>query len=252
MQSADEQLDRKRTNWLIAVGGLGFETLPRIVERGIMPKMATILPRLARADWRTPFFSCPNATWTTLETGQEIAEHGYLDDVFPNRRRLLPTKPVPQNLFIIVHDPTTVWHRKPADERELDVGLEQTTKILEKSFADFLAAKATSSQRPILLKLTVFDSLFLRLWHLLGIESGPAGRPSWIAKTQAVFRSLDERLAAVFELAEKGNATISLASPYGFVPFREKIVLNELLRRKKLFCPAEGAAYAKYSIVRFF
>jgi predicted AlkP superfamily phosphohydrolase/phosphomutase len=252
-----KQFENARQVLLIAIGGLSFDMLKRFADRGIMPNMARVLPSLARADLRQPFFSSPSASWATLETGQDMASHGMLDNVFLDHFRLFPAKTTFRENIREISDAghTTsaiVWHRKPADEKELEDGLLRTANILEKYFAEFRSACASCSNRLMILKLTVFDSLFLRLWHLLGIAEGPAGRRSWIDKTQAVFRTLDERLGSIFDLAAKSDTAIVLLSPYGFVPFREKIVLNELLRRKGLFHLADGAAAMKYACSRFF
>jgi predicted AlkP superfamily phosphohydrolase/phosphomutase len=256
MQVIAKQFENARQVWLIAIGGLSFDVLKRFADQGIMPNMARILPTLTRAELRQPFISSPSSSWATLESGQDMASHGVLDDVFLDRSRLFPSKTtfredICENTDVRQSPSSIVWHRKPADEGELENGLLRTTNLLDEQFTEFRSAIAACRKRLMMLKLTVFDSLFLRLWHLLGITAGPAGRRSWIDKTQAVFRTLDEHLGAIFDFAAKDGAAIVLLCPYGFVPFREKIVINELLRRKGLFHPAEGAAYLKYASSRF-
>jgi hypothetical protein len=100
--------------------------------------------------------------------------------------------------------------------------------------------------------LTAFDSLFQGLGPLLGIAAGPGGRPRWIGETQKAFRALDEQWERLFDLAVRDGSAIALLSPYGFLPGREKIVVNELLRRSDLLCVAEGPSRIRYECARFF
>jgi hypothetical protein len=173
MQFIAQQFEQVRKALLLGVGGLNCAVLEKLAEQGIMPNVARILPSMGRAALRQPFFSSPSASWAMLESGPEIHCHNVLDDVIfdPSRRCL--AKRVPSHFTSRV-----VWHRKPADERELDHGIAQTIGLLQKSFDEVRSAHASCKSRLTVLKLTVLDSLFLRLWQLLGIDEGPGGRRS--------------------------------------------------------------------------
>ncbi len=275
MHHIAQQLENVQRILLIGVGGLSFDVLQCFVEQGVMPNVGRILPLLAWAKLRQPFFSSPIASWATLETGRESSWHGVLDDFILDhpRQRLaisLPQTDGSQNLAKRISqcckiEPQEIreisdagnsalaiaFPAKPSDRHELECGLARTNQILEKCFAQVRAEYVSGKQRLIVLNLTVFDSLFLRLWDLLGIAKRSGGRRNWIAETQNVFRTLDEQLGTLFEIAARDHSAIMLISPYGFVPFREKIVLNELLRRKRLLHVAEGRTRFRYECLRF-
>lgn len=248
MQTLAQQLENARQVMLIGMGGLSFEVLKRLADKGIMPKVAQSLPNMAWADLKQPFFSSPNASWTTSETGLDSSAHGLLDDfMFDPSRRCLRRVPHDSD----APESVVVFPRRPTDWRELETGVARTVEIIQKQFTEARQQYESRNQRIVQLKLTVLDSLFLRLWHLLGISEAPGGRRSWIAETQKVFRALDEQLGILFDLAAKDRSAIVLMSPYGFVPFREKILVNELLRRKGLLHIAEGRTRFRYECLRF-
>jgi predicted AlkP superfamily phosphohydrolase/phosphomutase len=240
------QLETTRRIVVIGIGGLSWEVVTKLAAQGVMPKVAGILPRMARANIEQPFFSSPNAAWKTWETGTGNVTHGLLDDLLldPTRRCLRRASQESTDLEI-------VFQRKPADWRELENGVARTIEILQKQFAEARERHVSVKPSLVMLKLTVFDSLFLRLWHLLGVSETPGGRRSWIAETQKVFRELDEQLNIFFDLVTKDDSACVLMSPYGFVPFREKIILNELLRRKGLLHMAAGRTRFRYECLRF-
>jgi predicted AlkP superfamily phosphohydrolase/phosphomutase len=262
MHAISTNFENTRPALLIGLGGLSVEVLERLAERGTMPNLAANLSSFARAELQERFFYSPSASWATLNTGLEASSHGVFDEFVldHSRRRLTRTPPcsaASSDEICRISDagnssPLMIFRGMPGDERELDRGLDRATGILAKRFAETHAECASGKRHCITLKLMVFDSLFLRLGNLLGIGDGPGGRRSWIAKSEQLFRTLDEQLETLLESAARNGFTIAIASPYRFVPFRGKIVLNELLRRKSLLRMAEGRTQFRYECSRFF
>jgi predicted AlkP superfamily phosphohydrolase/phosphomutase len=259
-------IDRSRQILLLGVGGLSLGAIRHFVEREVMPNLAELLPGMACGQLRQTFFSHPHAAWTTFFAGCESIEHGVFDEYcFDHERRRLVRTPESSRKFsrlspdeiCIVSDTKKsaskiVFHGKPTTFAELEKGLARTTEILRANFDQVRSEYRSGARRVVALKMTVLDSLFLRLHHVLGIEQDGGARKSWIAETEKVFRALDEQLGSLGAAARRNGATMAIFSPYSFVPAGEKIAVNELLRRSKLLEPAEALAQYRYDAVRFF
>jgi predicted AlkP superfamily phosphohydrolase/phosphomutase len=262
MNVASQNNESAKRVLIVALAGLGRDSLDRLAARGAMPRLLDALKSFAHADLAEPFFASPPASWASLQTGRETSAHGVLDEYLLDhrRQRLVRTPPaaaVPPGDVCLLSDagesPAVVLFRTPpADEGELERGLARAAENITDLFAKARAEMTTATRRRvILLKLTVFDSLVLRLGHLLVIGDDVGGRRDWIAKIDQLLRTLDEQLASLFEAAAQRGFALAVGSPYRFVPFRGKILVNELLRRKGLLLLAGGWTRWRYEHARF-
>jgi predicted AlkP superfamily phosphohydrolase/phosphomutase len=259
MKATSRNNDDTQQVLIVGLGGVGSDVIQRLVARDVMPRLASVLPSSARADLGEPFFASPMASWASLQTGRETCAHGVLDEycLEHRRQRLVRTRAAgPADEVAVLSDagdsPAVVLFRgPPGDEGELERGLARAVEIIADQFSKARAEIAATQRRVIVLKLTVFDSLVLRLGQLLGIGDEVGGRRSWIANVEQLFRALDEELASLIDLAAERRFALAVGSPYRFVPFRGKILVNELLRREGLLHLAEGWTRWRYEHSRF-
>lgn len=255
---------------LVALGGATYDVLVPLAEGGTMPNLARLLGSAALARLRFQGPCSRSAAWGTLEAGSGPGVHGVFDDCYldhrrrrlrPGHTRLLPCPTLAELVTAadrqspavqLADEPQTrrIWQHKPSTFAELSRGIAQTEAATRRAVAAAGRIDRSAPWRLLQIRFNVLDSLLHRLWHMLGIGDGPGGSRRWVAKTREAFRTLDDCLGELVELAEKRNAAVVLLSPYGFGPFREKITLSELLRRRDLLRVASGAARLGYRIAR--
>ncbi len=255
---------------LVALGGATYEVLVPLAESGTMPNFSRMLrsAALARLGFGGPCNE--SVAWGTLESGGGPGVHGKLDDCYldHHRRRLLPdhSRPFPCRTLadlVTSADPeagtvrladlprrTRIWSRRPSTFAELSRGIARTEAAVRAAAAAAVRIDQSSQWRLMDVRFTAVDSLLHRLWHMLGIGDGPGGNRQWVAKVREAFRALDDCLGELMELAARRGAAVVLVSPYGFRPFREKITLSELLRRRELLQAAQGTSRVGYRLSR--
>jgi len=255
---------------MVTLGGATYEVLVPLAESGTMPNLAGLLRSAALARLRLPGPCNESVAWGTLESGGGPGVHGLLDDCYLDHRRrgLLPghVRPLPcptlANLvggaegeaaavqLADVPRRVRIWQGRPTTFAELCRGIARTEAAIRGAVAAAVEIDRSRPWRLLDVRLTALDSLLHRLWHMLGIGGGPGGSRQWVAKTREAFRTLDDCLGELAELAGRRGAAVVLVSPYGFSPFREKITLSELLRRRGLLQMAQGRARLGYRLSR--
>lgn len=267
---------------LVELGGATYDVLVPLAESGTMPHLARLLRSAALARLRSRGPGNESVSWATLESGGGPGVHGVLDDCYLDHRRrwLLPghVRPLPcRTLADLVtaafpsvgHGDTPgngretgavqlcdvpaiagIWQQRPSSFAALSRGIARTEAALRGVTADAARIDQSRPWRLLRVRFRVLDSLLHRLWHMLGIGSGPGGNRQWVAKTREAFRTLDDCLGELMGLAQRRDAAVVLVSPYGFGPFREKITLSELLRRRDLLQVARGSARLGYRLSR--
>lgn len=136
------------------------------------------------------------------------------------------------------YDLRTIWRRKPADEAELKLGVRETCKAFQSRVAAAEIADEMHDWRLMIVQFQTLDSLQHRLWHLLDVPGSPEPAPQSSREVDRAMRALDDCIGQLLELALRRRAAVVVVSDHGFGPFREKIVLPELLRRRGLLVPA--------------
>lgn len=253
---------------LVALEGGSYDVLVPLAEAGTMPNFARLLQSSALARLRSPGPQAASAAWATLETGSIPPVHGRLDDCYLDhrRRRILPARCRPVGRPTLVeqvngadrHAPAieltasvaaSVFRDRPSDFAELARGIAQTQCMLRGATAAAARLDRSREWRLLQVRFTPLARLLCRLWNLLGI--GPAGgNPRWIAKTRETLRTLDDCLGQLLEIALRRDAAVIVVSPQGYRPFRERITLPELLRRRGLLLVAGATARIGYRISR--
>ncbi|MBX7166674.1 MAG: alkaline phosphatase family protein [Pirellulales bacterium] len=128
----------------------------------------------------------------------------------------------------------TIWERPPESLDELAIRVAAT----ERDFLDrSAAARVADEQRPdwrlLLVQFQALDALQHRAWHLLAGVGGQAPT-AWSQVLRRAFVALDAAVGELLELAQRRGAGAMVLSDHGFGPFREKISMPELLRRRGL------------------
>lgn len=249
--------------------GATSELLAERVAENRMPNLAAMMQSSIRLRLRWSGLGNPAASWTTLRSGRGPGEHGIWDDSWLDHRRgwVLPTDPhaAPCPLLpelIDASDPRAhclsiedgpvgagIWPRKPGSYDELTAAICQTENALGALLAR-VRRVATGEWRLLEVRLRLLASMQHRIWDLLDPDCQAGGNPRWISAAQQAFCHFDRALGELLELADRHGASVALASPAGFVPFREKITLAELLRRHELFQTASGPARMNHRIRR--
>ena len=280
MNTLDTQPPTVSRVLLVALGGATYDVLVPLAGTGTMPNLGRLLGSAGLARLR---FSGPvseSVAWATLESGGGPGVHGMLDDSFFDHRRgrLLPghTRPLPCRTLgdlvtagfpsvghrdappngreaaavqlADVPQSARIWKQRPCTFGELSRGIARTEAAIRNVAAAAGRIDRSSQWRLLEVRFAVLDSLLHRLWHMLGIGRGSGGSRQWVAKTREAFRTLDDCLGELLELAGRRRAAVVLVSPYGFGPFREKITLSELLRRRDLLEAARGTARLGYRL----
>ncbi len=255
---------------LIGLDGATFDVLVPLAQAGVMPHLAALLQTSALVRTHSGDAPCEATAWSTLRTGCGPEIHEVLDDYYLDHRRrmILPTAPRPvpcptlaervmtadpRGLAVSLfdaHAANTIWNRKPTDLAALDAGLMRIDADLRYGIGRVYQADASNDWRLLELRLDVLDALQHRLWNAMGVAGAATRGDAWVRRVQQALRSLDNRLGELAELADRRNAAMVLASPYGFGPFREKINLFELLRRERLIRPARPIRRVSYHLSR--
>jgi predicted AlkP superfamily phosphohydrolase/phosphomutase len=266
------QWQKRHVDRLLLVGldGATFDVLVPLAEAGVMPNLAALLQTSALVRTHTGDAPCEGPAWSTLRTGCGPETHEVLDDYYLDHRRrmILPTAPRPvpcptliervmtadpRGLAISLFDArpaSAVWNRKPTDLAALDAGLMRIEADLRYCTGRAYQADASNDWRLLELRLDVLDALQHRLWNAIGVTGAATRGNAWVRRVQQTLRSLDNHLGELTELADRRNAAMVLASPYGFGPFREKINLFELLRQERLLRRARPVRRATYQLSR--
>jgi predicted AlkP superfamily phosphohydrolase/phosphomutase len=254
----------------VALDGATFDVLVPLAEAGVMPHLAALLQTSALV--RTHNGDAPSAAtaWSTLRTGCGPETHEVLDDHYLDHRRrmILPTvsRPVPcptlaervmtadpQGLAISMFDTRAaiaIWNRKPTDLVALDAGLMRIEEELHYTVSRAYQVDASNDWRLLEVRLDVLDALQHRLWNAMGVAGAATRGNAWVRRVQQALRCLDNQIGELTDLADRRNAAMVLASPYGFGPLREKINLFELLRRGRLIRRARPIRRASYELAR--
>ena len=144
----------------------------------------------------------------------------------------------------------TIWRRKPATFEELDAGIARTQDVFRARGVAARLADEMTDWRLMVVQFQSLDSFQHRLWHLLGVGDGPGGPARWVARCRQALMTLDACVGELFELAQRRQAAVVIVSDHGFGPFRERIMLPELLRRRGLLTESRGAQRARYRMAR--
>lgn len=248
--------------------GATLALLERLAEAGVLPHWARLRQQstLARLPWCG--LGSPTAAWTTLRSGQGPEHHGVWDEsrLDAARRRVVPiaepafpspalsetlpqAAPAARLVLCDRNEASAVWNRKPSSLSELTTAVERSEAVLDSLVARARQA-ALRDWQVLEVRVQTLAMLQHRLWHLLAAEATGSGCP-WAAAAHRVFRALDHSLGQLLEVADAQGATLAVASPYGFVPFREKITVVELLRQRGLLALAGGSAKLAYGTRRW-
>lgn len=255
---------------LVELGGAGCDVLVPLAESGVMPNVARLMRSAATARLHSDGPYSPWVTWATLQAGGGLDVHGMLDDRYLDHRRgrILShhgrTLPCPTlGRLVTLADPqapavqladvsssAAIGQRKPSDFQQLSHGITRAEVALRGVVAAAEKVDRSIPWRLLQVRFAAPDWLLHHLWHLLGIGDSPGGKRKWVAKTRQAFRTWDDCLGELLALAGRRGAAVVLVSAYGFGPFREKITLSELLRRRDLLLTARGAAKVGYRMSR--
>lgn len=133
----------------------------------------------------------------------------------------------------------SIWYRRPQSLEEVTDRVKHTvTSFRNQAVAARLADKMID-WRCMVVQFQAIDALQHRCWHLLEVDPSTGAAPhAWTTALQRAFRGLDQALADLFELAAQRSAAVLIVSDHGFGPFREKISIREVLRRRNLLAHA--------------
>ncbi len=237
MYDAENNYDRSSVAsvLLIELGGVSWNVLGPLAEAGVMPHVARLMRTAALARFSNAAPLSRASVWATLGEGVGPAGHGILDDDYLDHRRgrIVPNRqPWPQD--------DAIWSRRPADFTELSQGIALTEQAFRQVVQKAQETDRSGDWRVLRVRFSAVDGLLHRLWHLLELDNRPGGNRRWVAKAREAFRTLDQCLGELIELGQSREAALVVVSPYGFVPFREKITLFELLRRGDLLRECSG------------
>jgi predicted AlkP superfamily phosphohydrolase/phosphomutase len=255
---------------LVGLDGATYDVLVPLTQAGLMPNLAALMQSSALVRTRSVDAPCEATAWSTLRTGCGPETHEVLDDYYLDHRRrmILPTAPRPVPCPTLVErvmtaDPhglavslfdargaRAVWNREPTDAAELDQGLVRIEEDLRYAMSRVYQADASNDWRLLELRLDVLDALQHRLGGVMGVADVADPSNAQGGCVQRALRGLDHRLGELMELADRRHAAVVLTSPYGFCPFREKINLFELLRRRRLIRRAWAGRRASYQLSR--
>lgn len=253
---------------LLEWDGATLGLLDRLAEAGRMPTWEQLRRRSFLWQLAWSGLGSPTAAWTTLRTGLPPERHGVWDESRLDTARrwavawqesALPSPALPELLplrspraALALDDrgeAARIWSQKPESLAELNSAVQRTAALLDGLLAR-VRQSAAGDWQLLEIRLQVVALLQHRLWHLLEGDALRSRCP-WSAAAQGVFQLLDQSLGQFWELAERHGATLAVASPYGFVPFRERITVVELLRQHGLLALANGSARLAYGVRRW-
>lgn len=145
----------------------------------------------------------------------------------------------------------SIWHRRPRSFEELHDRVEHTMTSFRQQATAAQLADQSIDWRCMVVQFQALDSIQHRCWHLLGIDTATCAAPNaWTTEVHRAFRALDRAVGKLVELAHRRNATVFVVSDHGFGPFREKISVREVLRRRDLLAPATIGQRLQFRAVR--
>jgi predicted AlkP superfamily phosphohydrolase/phosphomutase len=144
----------------------------------------------------------------------------------------------------------TIWKQKPESFEELSRGVALTQADFRGRLTAAQIADTMHDWRLLVVQFQTLDSLQHRCWNLLGLEGASGGSPRWTARLREALTTLDECVGELCDLAARRRAAVVVVSDHGFGPFREKISLAELLRKRDLIVPADAPRHALHWLVR--
>src|SRR5205823_2120644 len=140
-----------------------------------------------------------------------------------------------------------IWKRKPQSLAELAAGVARTIDDFDDHVTAARVADGLTDWRLMVVQFQTLDSLQHRCWHLLASGSAPS---QWVREAQRAMQVLDHCIGQLIELADRRRAAVVVLGDHGFGPFREKIYVNEILRRHGLQHLASPAAAWRHRAVR--
>jgi len=255
---------------LIELAGGTGDVLRPLCEAGVMPNLGALM--CTSAVGRLCHDAPPGAAaaWATLCCGVGPGRHAVLDEAYldprraairPACRRPLPCPTLDELLARDDSGPPAVrvadlpgdprlWQTRPKSFDELAAGIARTVEAIDRAVAAAKRADRAGPWRLLSVRFDLLDPLLHRLWSTLRLGEGPGANRRWVAKAREAMAALDLALGRLRELAAARDAALLLVSPFGFVPFREKINVGELLRRRGLLQLASGAGRIGYRLRR--
>lgn len=148
-------------------------------------------------------------------------------------------------------NPKTIWKRKPESLAELEKGVQETCQEFTDLSKAALIADRLTQWKMMIVQFQTLDSLQHRCWHLLGVSPGAGGPQEWGERIERAITALDQALGRLLELADQRGAAVVCLSDHGFGPFRGKICIPELLRRRGLLTtPSAFAGFGNFVVRR--
>jgi len=251
---------------LIELAGGTVDALGPLCDAGVMPNLAALLRSSAAGRLRHDAPPGAAAAWATLRCGAGPATHGVLDEACLDQRRAairpIEARPLGCDMLDdrvdgaasgpaalrITDAPagSRLWQTRPESFDQLAAGIDRTAEAIDRAVAAAKQADGTRPWRLLAVRIGVLDPLLHRLWSTLGLNESPGANRQWVAKAREALTALDLGLGRLADLAARRHAALVLVSPFGFVPFREKITVNELLRRQGLLHFVAGAGRLGY------
>jgi predicted AlkP superfamily phosphohydrolase/phosphomutase len=255
---------------LIELAGGAVDVLRPLFEAAVMPNLAALLRTSAVGRLCHDAPPGAAAAWATFRCGVGPGRHGVLDEAYldprrgvirPVSRRPLPCPTLDELLARadsglpavrvadVPGDPR-LWQTRPGSFDELAAGTARTVEAIDRAVAAAKQADRAGPWRLLSVRFGLLDPLLHRLWSTLGLGDAPGANRRWVAKAREAFGALDLGLGRLGELAAARDAALVLVSPFGFVPFREKITVNELLCRRGLLHLVGGTGRIGYRVRR--
>lgn len=144
----------------------------------------------------------------------------------------------------------TVWKKRPSRFEELNHCVAQTEAAFRSRVAAARLADEMVDWQLLVVQFQTLDSLQHRCWHLLGIDSAAEAPEPWVRRVRDAYRTLDDCLGELCELATQRQAAVMVVSDHGFGPFLGRISVPRLLEDQKLMTPASTAAGLGYRLAR--
>ena len=143
----------------------------------------------------------------------------------------------------------TIWKRKPETFDELAHGVARTIDTYRSRARAAEIADELVDWRLMVVQFQTLDSFQHRCWHLLA-EGAETADAASIAEARRAMRALDDAIGRLLEMASAKGAAVAVLGDHGFGPFREKICVNEVLRRRGLLKSASWSNQRRYRVAR--
>lgn len=144
----------------------------------------------------------------------------------------------------------TIWKRRPESFDELQTRVAQTQTAFRSRVTAARLADEMVDWQLLVVQFQTLDSLQHRAWDLLGIDPRREAPESWTREVHQAFRTLDDCLGELCELATQRQAALVVVSDHGFGDFRGRISLPRLLESRGLLVPASRTAGWSYRLAR--